>query len=141
MARYRNPALSVDGVWLRDGSVLLVRRRRPPFRGRLALPGGFVEYEETVETAVSREILEETGLHARPWAILGVYSGPDRDPRHPTTTVVFALRGRAGPPRAGDDAAEARWVPLREARSLAFDHDRILGESLRRLRSGRYVRL
>ncbi len=140
VVRYRNPAVSVDGVWIRGNSVLLVRRRRAPFRGRLALPGGFVEYEETVEAAMAREIREETGLKGRPRGILGVYSGPDRDPRHPTTTIVFAMTGRAGRPRAGDDAADARWVPLSAARGLAFDHDLILAESLRRLRTGRFVR-
>ena len=127
--RYRSPALTVDAVWLRDGRALLVRRGRPPFRGRWAFPGGFVEYREKVEDAVVRELREETGLGARPIAIVGVYSGPDRDPRQPTTSVAYLMRGRGGAPRGGDDAAEARWVPFPQARSLAFDHDRILRDA------------
>ena len=89
--RYQNPALAVDAVWILTGRVLLVRRGRPPFRGKWALPGGFVEQRETVEEAVVRELREETGLTARPGKLVGVYSGPDRDPRKPTTSVVFHM--------------------------------------------------
>jgi 8-oxo-dGTP diphosphatase len=138
--RYASPALAVDGVWFDRGRVLLVRRGRPPFRGAWAFPGGFVELRETVEAAVAREIHEETGLRARPVGIVGVYSGPHRDPRKPTTSVVFWMRGRARRPRGADDAADARWVPLAEARGLAFDHDRILRDAVRQRRSGRRAR-
>jgi 8-oxo-dGTP diphosphatase len=126
---YRNPALTADAVWIRNGMVLLVRRGRPPFRGRWALPGGFVEYREKVEEAVVRELREETGLSARPIAIVGVYSGPDRDPRQPTTTVAYLMKGRSGVPHGRDDAAEARWVPIPAARGLAFDHDDIVRDA------------
>lgn len=129
--RYENPALTTDAVWIRRERVLLVRRARPPFRGMWALPGGFVEPRETVEETVVRELREETGLRGRPWKLVGVYSGPDRDPRKPTTTVAFLMRGRPGPPTGGDDAASAAWVPLRDARPLAFDHERILRDAVR----------
>lgn len=134
VVRHRNPALTVDAVWIRRGRVLLVRRARPPFRGRWALPGGFVELRETVEAALARELREETGLIGRAGRIVGVYSGPDRDPRKPTTSVAFLVLGRGGAPRAGDDARAAAWVPLREAVGLAFDHDRILADARRLLR-------
>lgn len=127
--RYRNPALTVDAVWIRNGRILLVRRGRPPFRGRWALPGGFVEYRETVEGAVTRELAEETGLRARPARLVGVYSGPDRDPRGPTTSVAFRMSGRGGRPTGADDAAGAEWVPLDRAHNLAFDHDRIVHDA------------
>jgi len=130
--RYQNPALTVDAVWIDRGRLLLVRRARPPFRGMWALPGGFVELTETVEDALRRELAEETGLRAGRLELLGVYSGPDRDPRKPTTSVAFLVHGRARPPRGGDDAGEARWVPLREVGRLAFDHRRILGDAVRR---------
>jgi len=133
----RGPALTTDAVWVDRGRLLLVRRGRPPFRGRWALPGGFVEPQETVEAAVERELLEETGLHGRVARLLGVYSGPDRDPRQPTATVAYLIRGRARPPAAGDDAAGAAWVPLRQVGPLAFDHDRIVADALRLLRSRR----
>lgn len=134
---YEGPALTVDAVWLRRGKVLLVRRGRPPFEGFLAFPGGFVELEETVERALVRELREETGLRGHPAGIVGVYSGPDRDPRKPTTTVAFWVRGRGGTPRGADDAASAEWVPVRKARPLAFDHQRILSDALRALRRRR----
>lgn len=123
------PALTADAVWIDRGRILLVRRGRAPFRGRWALPGGFVEPEETVEEAVARELREETGLRARPVGIVGVYSGPHRDPRGPTTTVAYLMTGRAGRPRGGDDAREAAWVALPEARGLAFDHDDIVRDA------------
>ena len=134
---YENPALTVDALWIRRGRVLLVRRARPPYRGQWALPGGFVELRETVEAAVARELQEETGLSARPWKLVGVYSGPDRDPRKPTTSVVFLMRGRAGPSAAGDDARTVEWVPLPDAHGLAFDHDQILRDGLRLWGRGR----
>lgn len=134
----RGPALTVDAVWIDRGRLLVVRRGRPPFRGRYALPGGFVEPTETVEQAVVRELREETGLVARPGPIVGVYSGPHRDPRRPTATVAFRMRGAARLPTAGDDAAGAVWLPLARARGLAFDHDRIVRDALRqRRRRGR----
>ncbi len=139
----RGPAVTVDAVWLDRGRVLLVRRGRPPAEGRWALPGGFVEYGETVEAAVARELREETGLRARPVRLVGVYSGPDRDPRRHTLTIAFEMHGRIGPPRGGDDASQAEWVPFSRARDLAFDHGRILadarGAPARRIRPGRSV--
>lgn len=132
---YQSPALTVDAVWISRGRILLVRRAHFPFRGRWALPGGFVNLRETVEAAVARELREETGLVASPRALLGVYSGPDRDPRKPTTTVAFLMRGRARTPHEGDDAREARWVPLADANGLAFDHDRIVSDARRWVRS------
>lgn len=138
MPRYPpGPKLTVDAVWIHRSRVLLVVRDRPPFQGRWSLPGGFVEAEETVEQAVRRELAEETGLRARPSALVGVYSGPHRDPRGPTTSVAFLMTGRPGPPQGGDDARSAAWVPLRQARALAFDHDRILKDARRLARRRR----
>ncbi|MGP8144088.1 MAG: NUDIX domain-containing protein [Thermoplasmata archaeon] len=127
----------MDAVWIRGNDILLVRRRWPPFAGFWALPGGFVEPAETVEAAVVRELREETGLIARPHRVVGVYSGPHRDPRQPTATVAFLMRGRGGTPRGADDAASAEWVPLRRARPLAFDHARIVRDALRQRRAAR----
>ena len=115
----------------------MVRRRYPPFRGRWAFPGGFVEGHESVERAVVRELREETGLLATPRRVVGVYSGPGRDPRGPTASVAFAMYGVVGPPVGGDDAALAAWVPLRPTPSLAFDHARILRDALAQRRATR----
>jgi len=126
------PRLTVDAIWVHRGRVLLVRRAFPPFQGSWALPGGFVEGSETVEEAVQRELLEETGLRARPVRLVGVYSGPHRDPRGPVATVAFKMTGVYGAPAGGDDAREAEWVPLGQATGLAFDHDEILRDALSR---------
>src|SRR5512132_2798496 len=105
----RQPRLTVDVVVLRagrPGEVLLVRRGSPP--PGWALPGGFVDYGETVEQAAEREAREETGLGVRNLRQFHVYSDPGRDPRGHSVTVVF-LGEADGEPVGMDDAAEARW--------------------------------
>jgi 8-oxo-dGTP diphosphatase len=87
--------------------------------------------DETVEHAVVRELWEETGLRPTALVLLGVYSRPGRDPRGPTVTVAFRMRGKPQRPTGGSDAREAQWIPLAEARSLAFDHDEIVADALR----------
>ncbi|MCK4483187.1 MAG: NUDIX hydrolase, partial [Candidatus Thorarchaeota archaeon] len=77
---HRNPALTVDVVVVEDSKILLVKRGQPPHQGEWALPGGFVEYGETLEVAAKREVQEETGIAIDLSAILGVYSDPERDP-------------------------------------------------------------
>jgi 8-oxo-dGTP diphosphatase len=128
------PKLTVDAVWIDRGRVLLVRRGRAPFRGRWALPGGFVEGDERVEDAVLRELREETGLRGSSARLVGVFSGPGRDPRGPTVTVAFRVRGRVGVPVGGDDAKEAAWVSIRSVPPLAFDHTEIVRAALRQRR-------
>jgi len=134
--RYPGPSLTVDAVWIRRGRLLLVRRGRPPFRGSWALPGGFVELGETVEDAVLRELVEETGLHGRRGPLVGVYSDPRRDPRHHNVSVAFLIRGPGGIPHGGDDASHAAWVPLRPLPPLAFDHIQIVHDAIARLAAG-----
>lgn len=125
----RNPRLTVDGVIIHNGRLLLIRRGTPPFRDDWALPGGFVEYGETVETAVQREVREETGLETSIRQLVGVYSDPDRDPRGHTVSVAFLLAVGSGSPQSGDDAAEARWFSLDELPELAFDHAKIVRDA------------
>ncbi len=130
---HRNPSPAVD-VAVTDGEILLlVRRGREPYMGSLALPGGFIEYGETVENAAVRETLEETGVQIKLEAILGVYSDPKRDPRKHVLTTVFIGRPVEGNPVGGDDAAEASWVDLEslDSSTLAFDHGLIV-EDLKR---------
>jgi 8-oxo-dGTP diphosphatase len=128
------PRLTVDAL-ARDGSgrILLVRRGRPPFQDRWALPGGFVENGETTEEACAREAREETGLDVEVGALAGVYSRPGRDPRGHTVSIVYSCRPVGGEIRGGDDAAEARWFTAAEIAGLsfAFDHGEIVGAHLR----------
>jgi 8-oxo-dGTP diphosphatase len=144
----REPArfhVAADVVALAPGQragetrVLLVERGNEPYRGRLALPGGFVDPGETAEQAARRELEEETGIAEFPGRFeqLGAY-GPAgrRDPRGEILSVAYlAIADGTVPVRGGDDAASADWVPVSEALEpgrLAFDHERILADGLRR---------
>ncbi len=130
MPRPTTPALAVDALIAdAERGVLLIRRANPPFQGRWALPGGFVECGETCEAACVREAREETGLVVRPVALVGVYSTPDRDPRGHTVSPVFLCEVVAGEARGGDDASEARWFTDLAGVELAFDHARVLADA------------
>jgi ADP-ribose pyrophosphatase YjhB (NUDIX family) len=126
--QYRNPTPTVDVVLQRDSKVLMIRRKKDPFKGQLALPGGFVNEGETAEDAMRREAMEETSLEVEPIEILGVYSDPKRDPRKHIMTVVFVGIIVGGSGKAEDDAASIEWVELADVEKLqiAFDHARIL---------------
>src|SRR5262245_41319799 len=132
MAKPKTPLLTADCVVF-DGKsrVLLVRRKHPPFKGRYALPGGFVDIGETVEDACRRELAEETGLVAGRLRLVGIYSDPGRDPRGHTCSAVFLARVARAKPMAGDDAAAAEWVADWRTADLAFDHARILADASR----------
>ncbi|OZF52162.1 NUDIX hydrolase [Rhodococcus sp. 14-2470-1b] len=141
-AQYPRFAVTVDLVALtiRDADLcaLLVERGEDPFAGKLALPGGFVRPEESATAAASRELSEETGLTIFPGYVeqLGTYSAPDRDPRMRVVSVAYVAFAPDLPePVAGTDAASAAWLPVGDARSLAFDHDEILADAVERVRS------
>ncbi len=108
--------------------VLLIRRKKDPFAGCWALPGGFIEMDETLEASARRELLEETGLEVGRLVSLGVFGDPGRDPRGRTLSVVYLGRVDAAKVKAvaADDAAEADWFPLHRPPQLAFDHRAIL---------------
>ena len=117
---YPRPSVTADVVafTLRadDLAVLLVRRKDEPFKGCWALPGGFVNENESLERAAARELHEETGLTVSPSKLeqLGAFGDPGRDPRGHTITVAFVTyRATETSINAGDDAVEAEWVPLR----------------------------
>lgn len=132
---YRNPVPTVDIVIHDPGrGVVFVERANPPHGW--ALPGGFVDYGETVEQAAVREATEETGLDVELTGLLGVYSDPARDPRRHTLSVVFTARAHdAAALRAGDDAARAGFYPPQSPPGpLVFDHAKIVDDFLRRIR-------
>jgi 8-oxo-dGTP diphosphatase len=137
--RYRYPAISVDVVifTLRedDLQVLLVQRKHPPFAGRWAIPGGFVEINESLEAAARRELKEETGIHDVYLEQLYTFGEPKRDPRGRVVTVAYlALVPAPLAVEAGDDASDARWWSAYKLPLLAFDHAKILRYGLQRLR-------
>jgi 8-oxo-dGTP diphosphatase len=131
----KTPPLASDCVVIdAKGRVLLIRRGIPPFKGKYALPGGFVEMGEAVEDACRRELMEETGVKAGPLELIGIYSKPGRDPRGHTCSVAYLTRVRSAAAKAGDDAGAVEWVIPRPGLELAFDHARILDDALRMLR-------
>lgn len=138
--RHRNPFPTVDVIIRcqddsgRDG-VVLVQRHHPPLGW--ALPGGFVDYGETLEQAAAREVLEETGLQVEELRQFHAYSDPSRDPRQHNITMVF-LASAKGVPRAGDDARRCKIFPLEALPgSLVFDHGKILADYREFLHTGR----
>jgi 8-oxo-dGTP diphosphatase len=119
--------LAVDLVICRGRNILFIRRRNEPFKGMLALPGGFVDEDETVPHAALRELAEETSVTVseNQLRLIGVFSEVDRDPRQRVISVAYACDVPPGTrARAGDDAAATVWLSKAKAlkAGLAFDH-------------------
>ena len=139
---YPRPMVTADCVLFRihEGQleVLLVRRAKEPFAGAWALPGGFVDYGESLEQAAVREAREETYLEVSLTKQFHTYSDPNRDPRHHSVTTVY-LATSHGFPKAGDDA-KGIGVYMRSQlpAPIVFDHERILNDYFR-YREGRLV--
>lgn len=136
VSEYRNPYPTVDIIIrLTDrpepDNVLLIKRLNPPYGW--ALPGGFVEYNESVEQTAVREAKEETGLDIKLIGLVGVFSAPGRDPRFHTITTVFSAEAE-GNPKAGDDAGEARiFTAATLPKDIAFDHRDVLSLYFKKL--------
>ena len=140
-------AVTVDIVLMtvaeRSLKVLLIQRGQPPYEGACALPGGFVQPDEDLDSAAARELREETGIgHERSrLRQIGSYGAPDRDPRMRVVSVAYgAVVARlADVPRGGGDAAHAEFVPVADVQGdrlpLAFDHRRIVDDAVARLRA------
>jgi len=124
---FRNPLLTVDIIIeMPDGGIVLIERKNQPLGW--ALPGGFVDYGESVESAAVREASEETCLAVQLIEQFHVYSDPNRDARHHTVSIVF-IAAADGTPTGGDDAKVARKFGANETPApLVFDHERILRE-------------
>ena len=126
---YRNPAPAAGVILARDGEILMVKRKFDPRAGKWCLPAGFLEYGESPERCAIRELREETGIRARLTGLFGVYAGID-DPRVRTVLILYSAEPTGGRLKAGDDAIEARFFPLRRPpRNLAFaSHERAIAE-------------
>jgi 8-oxo-dGTP diphosphatase len=116
----------VDAIVESNDKLLLVKRKKDPFKGFISFPGGNVDLGEKVEDAVKRELREETSLDIEPTDILGVYSDPSRDPRGHRISITFIARIISGEGKASDDAESIEWLPVNDQRDLAFDHNKIL---------------
>jgi ADP-ribose pyrophosphatase YjhB (NUDIX family) len=124
----RNPYLTVDIIIEMQGGIVLIERKNSPFGW--ALPGGFVDYGETLEEAACREAKEETAISVTLIEQFHTYSDPARDPRHHTVSTVFIARAE-GQPQAGDDANNAAiFKPSCLPNPLVFDHARIINDYL-----------
>lgn len=111
-----------------DLQVLLIKRKSDPFKGKWALPGGFVEDDESLEIAAYRELEEETGIRAEELTQFHAFGKPGRDPRGRAVSVAYftKVNKKSVQPRAATDAAEVQWFSIRSLPELAFDHDDIL---------------
>lgn len=138
---YPMPSVTADVAVLRLDEIpeiLLVQRKDPPFQDMWALPGGFMEMEETLEEAARRELLEETGIKAGELIRFDTYDKPGRDPRGRTITQVFVMiwKEKMGIPKAGSDAKKLAWHGLHELPDLAFDHSLIIRDVLELIKNG-----
>lgn len=129
--RYPRAALTVDAIVVAGHKnycqILLIQRGNEPFKGRWALPGGFIGMEETLEQACIRELYEETGLKVGAMSQYCAFDAIGRDPRHRTISVVFyVFMEKIAEVKGMDDAALARWFPLTNIPPLAFDHSEII---------------
>ncbi|MDX9883371.1 MAG: NUDIX hydrolase [Prolixibacteraceae bacterium] len=129
--KYPRPALTVDAVVLfkkqDEWQILLIERRKDPFKGKWALPGGFVNMDERLEEACIRELEEETGLKVQEMTQFRIFDIIDRDPRgHTVSVVYYTLLEKMQEIKAGDDAGKADWFSLSELPGLSFDHADII---------------
>ena len=134
MSKPITPLVAVDAVIrFKETSIVLIRRKNPPFRGELALPGGFVDVGESVEDACIREAYEETNIKVTIKKLIGVFSDPSRDPRGHTIAVAFLCEPLTDSekPKAKDDAQSLEIVKITDIPStkLAFDHKDIIEAS------------
>ncbi len=133
MAEYKNPSLTCDiFIYDEDFNFILIKRKNEPFKDCWALPGGFVEYGESVENAAVREAKEETSIDVELEELVNVYSAPDRDPRGHTVTIAFTAKGDFATRKADSDAKEIGIFKINELNNdeIAFDHAIIIKDCL-----------
>ncbi|MFW5759162.1 MAG: NUDIX domain-containing protein [Bacteroidota bacterium] len=137
---YPRPAVTTDAVIFdlkgnkkEDLNILLIKRKNEPFKDSWALPGGFMDIEETLEECVAREVEEETGIKGMKFYQLEAFSSVDRDPRHRTISVAFwGFCHKTPQKKASSDAVDVKWFDLKSLPQLAFDHDLIVKKALKR---------
>lgn len=137
---YPRPAVTADSVVFgtdEEGEchILLIERGNDPFKGQWALPGGFMDMDETLEECARRELMEETGIKVQHMDEVGSFSTVDRDPRGRTITVAFMTEIPITEAHGGDDAKQARWFSIDALPPLAFDHATIIQAAILKQRS------
>jgi 8-oxo-dGTP diphosphatase len=122
--RYNNRAVTIDAVVIKENKVLLIKRGVEPFKDYWALPGGHVDWDETLEETVKREVKEELDVNVTNLKQIGIYSDPSRHPKQAINVAyAVAIEGEIKP---GDDAKEFKWFDLNKLPKLAFDHKQII---------------
>ena len=134
MANYKIPSITADiFIFDDDFNFILIKRKNDPYKDCWALPGGFVEYGESVETAAIREAKEETSIDVELKNLVNVYSKPDRDPRGHTITIAFTAKGNMNEMKADSDAKEIAIFSAKDLDKIeiAFDHTQIIADCLK----------
>lgn len=128
--QYPRPSVTVDCILVsQNNSILLIQRGGEPFKDKWAIPGGFIEMDESLEEACYREMEEETGIRVKKLTQFKAYGDVNRDPRGRTISVVFySFVDHEIAAKAGDDASNAQWFLLDKLPPLAFDHYQIIEE-------------
>ena len=140
MTKHEIPSLTTDiFIFDDDFNFILIKRKNDPYKDYWALPGGFVEYGESVETAAVREAKEETSIDVELKDLVNVYSNPGRDPRGHVITVAFTAKGDFTRRKADDDASDIDIFSPEELDeiSLAFDHGKIVKDCLKKAKNGK----
>ncbi len=138
---YPHPAVTVDcAVYFKKNetwNILLIQRGNPPFQDKWALPGGFVDMDETLENAARRELEEETGLGNIYLEQFYTFGDPGRDPRGRTVSVIFFgfTDKKNSSIKGADDAKDARWFTLDNLPGMAFDHNKIVSKLITKLKN------
>lgn len=125
-------AATVDGLLIKEGKILLVKRNHEPYFGFWAIPGGYLEFGETLKEAVVREVKEETGLKTKIRTLVGVYSKPKRHPKQ-AISVAYLLEIVGGEVKKSQEATEIGWFNLDNLPPLAFDHQEIIKDYRRKI--------
>lgn len=127
--RYANRGVSIDALIIKDNKILLIKRGSEPFKGYWGVPGGYVDWDESAEEAVKREVAEELDLTVETTQFVGIYTDPNRHPKQ-TIDIAYAVTV-SGEPKIGDDATAYQWADLDNLPELAFDHKKIVEDYLK----------